>query len=99
MRNGSDGLGVAGFIVTSNGPVFVIPAGVSRPLRTDSADDLLAGSASRWNVATTSSAVSGEPSWNFTPWRIVKTHVLPLPSGVFQAVAISGFSCPVAGLT
>ena len=86
-------------MVTSNWPVLVIPVGTRRPFSTESADELLAGSASRWNVETTSSAVSGVPSWNLTPWRIVKTHDLPLPSGVFQAVAISGFSWPVAGLT
>ena len=99
IRNGSDGLGVTGVMVTSNCPVLVIPVGTRRPFSTESADELLAGSESRWKVETTSSAVSGVPSWNLTPCRIVKTHDLPLPSGVFQAVAISGFSWPVAGLT
>ena len=30
----------------------------------------------------TSAAVSGEPSWNFTPWRILKVQVLPPSVGV-----------------
>ena len=86
-------------IVISNGPVLVIPSGVTTPFSAESAAEPMAGSESRLNVATTSSAVSAVPSLNLTPWRIVKTQVLPLPSGVFQAVAISGFRVPVAGST
>ena len=32
---------------------------------------------SRSNEATTSAAVSGVPSWNLTPWRILNVQVLP----------------------
>src|SRR4051812_8459494 len=42
-------------------------------------------------VYTTSSAVSGEPSWNFTPWRRVKVHTAPFLLG-FQLVASIGLS-------
>ena len=30
----------------------------------------------------TSAAVSGVPSWNLTPWRILKVYVLPPSVGV-----------------
>ena len=33
-------------------------------------------------VAATSAAVSGEPSWNFTPERILNVQVLPPSAGV-----------------
>ena len=99
IRNGSDGLGVTGVIVTSKVPRLGDLArdqealqhrergrGVGRigePL--ERGDDVIRR--------------QGRSSWNLTPWRIVKTDDLPLPSGVFHAVAISGFSWPVAGLT
>ena len=86
-------------IVISNGPVLVTESGVTTPLSAESAAEPTAGSESRLNVATTSSAVSGVPSLNFTFCRIVKTQLLPLPSGVFQAVAISGLSVPAPGST
>ena len=47
--------------------IFLVPPGDSTPLNTDSAFEPLLGSASRSIVATTSSATSVEPLWNFTP--------------------------------
>ena len=44
----------------------------------------------RWNDA----AVTGEPSLNFWPGRIVKTYVLPSLDTVGKAVAPSGYSWP-----
>jgi hypothetical protein len=32
-------------------------------------------------LVATSCAVSGLPSWNFTPWRILKVKVLPPSAG------------------
>ena len=42
----------------------------------------------RSRVALTSSTVSGEPSWNFTPWRRVNSHVVSLT--LFHEVASPG---------
>ena len=44
------------------------------PLNADSAAEAFLGSASRLMLATTSSALIGVPSWNFTPWRILNVH-------------------------
>jgi hypothetical protein len=44
----------------------------------------------RSSVAFTSSAVSGAPSWNFTPWRSVKSHVVSFTC--FHDVASPGWS-------
>ncbi len=50
------------------------------PPKAESAADSLSGLVRRSKVATTSSAVMVEPSWNFTPSRRVKVHSLaPLP--------------------
>jgi hypothetical protein len=44
----------------------------------------------RSRVALTSSAVSGAPSWNLTPWRSVNSQVVSLT--LFQEVASPGCS-------
>ena len=44
----------------------------------------------RSSVALTSSAVSGVPSWNFTPCRSVNSHVVSLTC--FHDVASPGWS-------
>ena len=49
---------------------------------------VLPGCRLRSSVALTSSTVSGAPSWNFTPWRIVNSHVVSLT--FFQDVASPG---------
>src|SRR5437879_2432969 len=46
-------------------------------------------------VYTTSSAVSGLPSWNFTPWRIFKSR--ELSSAKRHSVASEGLISKVAG--
>ncbi len=51
---------------------------------------VLPGCILRSNVALTSSAVKGLPSWNFTFGRKVNSHVVSLT--VFQAVARPGVS-------
>src|ERR1700722_16700795 len=47
-------------------------------------------------LAATSAAVSGEPSWNFTPVRILKVQVLPSSAGVGIAVQRSQTKCVVS---
>ena len=59
-------------------------------MNVDSALELLAGSVSRSNVATTSRAVIGLPSWNLTPWRILNVHAEPSSLGS-QLVASRGW--------
>ena len=44
----------------------------------------------RFHVKITSSAVKGEPSWNFTPLRSLKIHLVG--SGFSQLSASSGVS-------
>src|SRR4051794_25675555 len=44
------------------------------------------GNATLFQLAATSSAVSGEPSWNFTPWRIL--NVYRLPSSVGTGISV-----------
>ena len=44
------------------------------------------GNTMRWKVAFTSCAVSGLPSWNLTPLRILKVNVLPPSVGSGIAV-------------
>lgn len=44
----------------------------------------------RFHEKITSSAVNGEPSWNFTPLRNLKTHLVG--SGFSQLSASSGVS-------
>src|SRR6266567_9466463 len=58
-------------------------------LSAEAAVDPVDLSISRWNVATTSAAVSGAPLWNLTPWRSLKVQVLTSSDGV-QPVARSG---------
>ena len=52
--------------------------------------DRLAGDHLRSSVALTSSAVSGAPSWNFTPGRSVNSHVVSFT--LFHDVASPGWS-------
>jgi len=59
------------------------------PVNADSAFEPLSESACRLNVAATSSAVRGLPSWNFTPWRILNVHWEPSRLG-FQLSASRG---------
>src|SRR5689334_8816802 len=40
------------------------------------------GKMMRWNEVSTSLAVSGVPSWNLTPWRILNVNVLPPSVGL-----------------
>ena len=61
----------------------------STPVNADSALEPLSGSAWKLNVAATSSAVIGLPSWNFTPWRILNVHCEPSAFG-FQLSASRG---------
>src|SRR3954452_12804941 len=65
------------------------PPADSTPLYDDSACEFLVSS--RLKVATTSSAESGVPSWNFTPWRILNVHDLA-PLDDFHEVASRGRS-------
>ena len=58
-------------------------------MNAESALEPFSGSACRLNVAATSSAVIGLPSWNFTPWRILNVHCVPSPLG-FQLSASRG---------
>ena len=44
-----------------------------------------------WKLATTSSAVSGAPSWNFTPSRRANVYVNP-SSEIVQLLARSGIT-------
>jgi hypothetical protein len=56
------------------------------PWKADRAADSLSGLVRRSKVATTSSAVMVDPSWNFTPSRRVKVHSLaPLADVHFVA--------------
>src|SRR5215204_1987992 len=48
-----------------------------------------------FQLAATSSAVSGEPSWNLTPWRILNVQVLPPSVGFGISVHRSQTSGPV----
>ena len=52
-----------------------------------------AGSSTRSNVALTSLAVNGVPSWNFTPWRSLTSHVVS--SSAFHEIARLGPTLPV----
>src|SRR3954467_9477905 len=63
----------------------------STPAKVDSAFEPFFGSDSALIEAATSSAVMGVPSWNFTPWRILKVHTLPSAFG-FQLSASRGWS-------
>jgi hypothetical protein len=49
----------------------------STPFNTDNAAEPAPGSDRRLNVATTSFAVIGWPSWNFTFGRSLKVHTSP----------------------
>jgi len=51
---------------------------------------VLPGTRLRSSVALTSSAANGTPSWNFTPWRSVNSHVVSFT--FFQATASPGSS-------
>ena len=59
------------------------------PLNAERAPPPPLGSVLRLNVAMTSAAVSGEPSWNLTPWRRLNAHWVP-SLFVFQLVASRG---------
>ena len=61
----------------------------STPLNAESALEPLSGSACRLNVAATSAAVIGVPSWNFTPCLILNVHCDPSRFG-FQLSARRG---------
>ena len=67
---------------------FLTPAGVSTPANVDSALDAFLGSASCWNVYTTSSAVIGEPLWNVTFGRSLNVHTVPSLFGVQLSASI-----------
>ena len=71
------------------GSVAWAPPLDSTPVNADSALEPLSGSACRLNVAATSSAVIGLPSWNLTPSRILNVHCEPSAFG-FQLSASRG---------
>ena len=73
---------------------FSMPS-IGRKLRVLAAVEPEFLSARRLKVATTSSAPKGLPSWNLTPWRSLKVHVLMSSDGVHE-VASSGCGTPSA---
>ncbi len=80
----------SGFLVTMRtvvGFTAVTDSMVANPAVTT----VLPGTRFRSIVARTSSAVSGEPSWNFTPGRSVNSQVVSLSA--FHEVARPGWSC------
>jgi hypothetical protein len=58
------------------------------PVKVPRAADSLSGLVSRSKVATTSSAVMVDPSWNFTPSRRVKVHSFAPAAGSHLAASI-----------
>ena len=69
---------------------LMLPA-LRTPLNAERALPPPFGSVLRLNVAMTSAAVNGEPSWNLTPWRRLNAHWVPSLFG-FQFSASEGES-------
>ena len=80
-------LGASRLNFTVEASTFVVPPGESTPPKDERACESLP--VRRSNVATTSSAVIGVPSWNFTPVRSLNVHVFA-PSDGFQLSARRG---------
>ncbi len=90
MRTGRSGSGFRVTTRTSVGLAACTDSMVVKPAVTT----VFPGTRLRSMVARTSSAVSGEPSWNFTPGRRVNSQVMSLTA--FQEVARPGCSCSAA---
>src|SRR3989442_679525 len=55
------------------------------------------GKMMRWKEACTSLAVSGEPSWNLTPLRILKVKIVPPSAGLGISVQRSHTNSGLVG--
>ena len=87
--NGKLPFGASSSNTTVDSSVAWAPPLESTPVKAESALEPVSGSACRLNVAATSSAVIGLPSWKFTPWRILNVHCVPSSLG-FQLSASRG---------
>ena len=72
--NGKLPFGASSSKTTVASSVAWAPPFDSTPVNAESALPPVLGSAWKLNVAATSCAVIGLPSWNFTPWRILNVH-------------------------
>src|SRR5579884_289676 len=94
VKKGKSASGRERWKVTVESSTRSMPSG-ERKLSAEAAVEPVVLSARRLKVATTSSALKSEPSWNFTPWRSLKVQVFTSWEGV-QEVASSGRGVPSA---
>ena len=90
MRTGTSG---SGFLVTIRSVVGFTAWTLSSVANPD-CTTVLPGTMLRSYTTLTSSAVSGEPSWNFTSGRSLTSHVVSLMA--FHDVASPGWSLSAA---
>ena len=87
--NGSTGVGCEVRRSTVSSSTFLAPVTLSNVVFIAES-----GSSARFTLKTTSSAVKGVPSWNFTPGRSLKRQPLPPSSGVHESASRpSGLNC------